>query len=69
MKLDLVFIPGKAKIDSVVYVEMVMEPHLVLFWHQACKEYGWVSIMQDGAPSHKDVARQYRQLNEMKAIK
>lgn len=69
LKSDLVFIPGKAKIDSVLYVETVMEPHLITFWHRTCEEYGWVGIMEDGAPGHKGAARQYRQLNEMESIK
>jgi len=29
-KLELVFIPGKAKLDSAMYVETVIEPYLVL---------------------------------------
>lgn len=69
LKSDLVFIPGKAKVDSVLYVETVMEPQLVPFWHKACEEYGWVGIVEDGAPGHKGAARRYRELNEMESIK
>ena len=55
LKSDLVFIPGKAKVDSVLYVQKVMEPHLVPFWHQACEEYEWVAIVEDGAPVIKEL--------------
>jgi len=40
IKSDLVFIPGKAKMDSAVYVETIMESYLVPFWQKCCKEYG-----------------------------
>jgi len=33
IKSDLVFIPGKATLDSALYVQNVMEPQLVPFWH------------------------------------
>ncbi|RPA97794.1 hypothetical protein L873DRAFT_1689571, partial [Choiromyces venosus 120613-1] len=31
LKLDLVFIPGKTNLNSVLYVQKVMEPYLILF--------------------------------------
>ena len=37
---DLVFIPGKAKIASALYVETIMEPYLVPFWQKCCEEHG-----------------------------
>jgi len=39
-KSDLVFIPGKAKVNAVTYVETVMKPYLVPFWHKCYEEYG-----------------------------
>ncbi|KAG0134798.1 hypothetical protein HOY82DRAFT_481077 [Tuber indicum] len=45
-----------------------MEPHLVPFWHECCEEYGWVGVVEDGAPGHKRAANHYRRLNEMEQI-
>jgi transposase len=67
-KTRLVFIPGKAKLDSKTYVETVMEPHLVPFWQECCEEYGWVKVVEDGAPGHKGCAKEYRDLNELDTI-
>ena len=67
-KSELVFIPGKAKLDSAMYVETVMEPYLVPFWHQCCEEYGWTRVIEDGAPGHQKYARIYRQKNEIDAV-
>lgn len=69
LKSELIFIPGKAKLDSAMYVEKVMEPELVPFWHKCCEEYGWVKVVEDGAPGHKKHAIQYRELNGMDVIK
>jgi hypothetical protein len=33
-KSDMVFISGKAKLDSTTYLEIVMESHFVPFLHQ-----------------------------------
>lgn len=68
IKSDLVFIPGKAKLDSAMYVDTIMEPHLVPFWHRCCEEYGWARVVEDGAPGHKKHAISYRELNEMDVI-
>lgn len=68
LKSELVFIPGKAKLDSAMYVDTIMEPHLVPFWHQCCEEYGWARIVEDGAPGHKKHAIIYRELNEMDVV-
>jgi hypothetical protein len=57
LKSDLVFIPGKAKLDSAMYVETIMEPHLVSFWYRCCEEYGWVEVGHQGIrnmPSHTE---------------
>ena len=37
-KSEFVFIPGKAKMDSAMYVETVMEPFLVPLWHECCEK-------------------------------
>ena len=68
LKSDIVFIPGKAKLDSAMYVETIMEPHLVPFWHRCCEEYGWARIVEDRAPGHKKHAISYRELNEMDVV-
>jgi hypothetical protein len=67
-KSKLVIVPGKAKLDSATYVTAIMEPHLVPFWHECCEEYGWVKVVEDGAPGHKKYAIQYRDLNELDII-
>jgi len=64
----LVFIPGKAKVDSSLYVTSIMYPHLVPFWHQYCETYGWVGVVEDGALGHKKYAIQYRNLNGIETI-
>lgn len=51
-----------------MYVETIMEPYLVPFWHHCCEEYGWAKVVEDGAPGHKKFAIQYRKLNEMDVI-
>jgi len=68
VKSDVVFIPGKATLDSALYVQNVMEPQLVPFWHYCCEVHGWVAVMEDGAPGHKEFAKHYRQLNEMEHL-
>lgn len=65
LKSDLVFILGKAKLDSAMYVGTIIEPHLVPFWHKCCEEYGWAKIVEDGVPGHRKHAIAYQQLNEM----
>ena len=68
LKSDLVMVPGKAKLDSATYVVTIMEPHLVPFWQQCCEEYGWVKVVEDGAPGHKKHAIQYRDLNGLDSL-
>jgi len=48
-KSDLVFIPRKAKVDAVTYIETVLEPYLVPVWHKCCEEYGSTNVIEDGA--------------------
>jgi len=38
-KSDLIFVPGRAKLDSATHVRMVLEAALVAFWRQCCEEY------------------------------
>jgi hypothetical protein len=51
-----------------MYVETIMEPHLVPFWHKCCEEYGWARVIEEGAQGHKKHAISYRKLNEMDVI-
>jgi len=39
-KSDLVSIPGKDMLDSALYVQNLIESHLIPFWHQCCEVYG-----------------------------
>jgi len=52
-KSDLIFIPGRAKLDSATYARMVLEPAFVPFWHKCCEEYGWAIVQEDNAPGRK----------------
>ena len=63
LKSDLVTVPGKTNIGSATNVVSIMEPYLVPFWQQFCEEYGWLKVVEDGAPGHKKYAIQYRDLN------
>ena len=65
IKSDLVFIPGKAKLDSAAYVTTVMEPHLAPLWHRCCEEHGWAIVVKDG---HKGHSKKYRELNGMDVL-
>ena len=69
MRSKLVLIPGKAKVDSAEYVKTIMYPHLVPFWQHCCESYGWVAVIEDGAPGHKGFANRYRTLNGVEAIR
>jgi len=69
LKSRLVFIPSKAKVDFTLYVTSIMYPHLVPFWHQCGETYGWVGVVEDGAPGHKKYAIQYRNLNGIETIR
>ncbi|RPA95122.1 hypothetical protein L873DRAFT_1837288 [Choiromyces venosus 120613-1] len=62
-KSELVFIPGKDKMDSAMYVEAVMEPYLVPLWYEYYEMYAWARVIEDGAPGYKKHARTYRELN------
>ena len=68
IKSELVFVPGKAKLDSAAYVTTIMEPHLVPLWHRCCEEYGWAVVVEDGAQGHKGHAKRYRELNGMDVL-
>ena len=68
LKSRLVFIPCKAKVDSALYVSTIMYPHLVRSWHQCCETYGWVAVVEDGAPGHQGHSKQYRALSRMESI-
>ena len=47
IKSDLVFILGKATLDSVAYVTAVMEPHLDPLWRRCCEECRWAVVVED----------------------
>ena len=68
LKSNLVMVPGKAKLNSATYVATIMEPHLVPFWQQCCEEYGWVKVVEDGAPGHKGYAVRYQDLNGLDSL-
>lgn len=62
IEFDLVFLPGKAMLDSAAYAAAAMEPHLVPL---CCEEYGWAAVVGDGAPGHRGHSKNYRDLNGM----
>ena len=65
IKSEPVYIPKAAtrKLDAATYVEAVMEPHLVPLWHRCCEEYGWVKVVEGGAPGTT-----YSRLNEVDVL-
>jgi len=67
-KSQIVYVPGRAKIDAVTYIRTVLEPALVPFWHQCCEEYGWAIVQEDNAPGHKGYSNRYRALNGMETL-
>ena len=69
MRSKLVLIPSKAKVDSSLYVTHIMHTNLVPFWHRCCEEYGWVTVVEDGAPGHKGFSTRYRDLNQMETTR
>jgi len=38
-KDQIVYVPGRAKIDAATYVRTVLKPALAPIWHQCCEEY------------------------------
>jgi len=38
-KSDLTYIPDKAKIGSITYIQTVLEPTLIPFLHKCCEKY------------------------------
>ena len=56
-KSELVFIPGKTKLDSTAYVTTVMEPHLVPLWHRSCEEYGWAAVVEGGGQATRVIPK------------
>ena len=68
IKSDLVFVPGRAILDSAAYVTTAMEQHLVPLWHRCCEKYGWAVVVVDGAPGHRGHVKKYRELNGMDVL-
>lgn len=69
LKSNLVFVPTKAEIDSSFYVTEIMYPSLVPFWHHSCEQYGWTTVVEDGASGHKGFSNRYRDLNGMETTR
>lgn len=65
---ELVFVPSNVSLDSTRYINYVLEPHLIPFWHQCCETYGWVRVVEDNAPGHKGFSNSYRERNEVDKI-
>lgn len=69
LKSELFFVPNGAKVDSQKYVQHILDPLLIPFWHRTCEEYGWTAVMEDGAPGHKKFAITCRERNEVETLK
>jgi len=67
-KSQIVYVPGRAKIDAATYIRTVLEPAPVPFWHQCREEYGWAIVQEDNAPGHKWYSNRYRALNGMETL-
>jgi hypothetical protein len=68
MKSELVFTPAGVTIKSQTYVDHILDPHLIPFWHETCEAYGWTQVVEDNAPGHKGVANQCREVNEVESV-
>ncbi|KAH0603088.1 uncharacterized protein H6S33_008092 [Morchella sextelata] len=68
MKSELVFTPAGVTIKSQTYVDEILDPYLIPFWHETCEAYGWTQVVEDNAPGHKGVANQCREVNEVETV-
>ena len=68
IRSELFFVLGQAKLDSATYVQEILDPLLLPFWHQCCEEYSWTMIVEDGASGHQKHAKTYRELNNMASL-
>lgn len=68
LKSPLFFVSNKVSIDSTTYTTAILDPLLVPFWHQTCEKYGWVKVVEDGAPGHKGVSKICREKNGLDSL-
>ena len=59
-------VPGELKLQPNYF--KTTEPHLALFWRRWCEEYGWVKVLEDGAPGNKGCAVRYRDLSGLDSL-
>ena len=63
IRSELYIVPSGSTISSKKYRDNIMMPYLIPFWHQACEEYGWTTVVEDNAPGHQGLAKAYRVQN------
>jgi transposase len=68
VKSDLIFIPGKAKLNSQAYVDMVMEPALIPFYRQLEESGVSPLVAEDNAPGHRGHALDCRDRHNISAL-
>lgn len=68
LKSELVFVPAGSTVSSTTYTQDILDPLLIPFWHQTCKEYGWTQVVEDGAPGHKGVSKECWEINNVEVL-
>jgi hypothetical protein len=68
LKSNIYFVPSGSKIDFSFYTTTILNPLLIPFWYECCEEYGWVRVVEDGAPGHKKYSIRCRERNNMDSI-
>lgn len=44
LRSGLIFVPQRATVDSATYTALILELHLIPFWHETCEAYGWTKV-------------------------
>ena len=68
VKSPLYVVPPGTTQDSAKYTKNVLDPLLIPFWHRACEQYGWSTVVEDGAPGHQKYAIRCRKLNNVDTL-
>ena len=66
---QLALISREANVDSALVVKNILYSYLIPFWHTCCEQYGWITVVENGAPGNKGVSIHYRNFNQIKTIK
>ncbi|KAI5788548.1 hypothetical protein DFH27DRAFT_486692 [Peziza echinospora] len=68
LKSEIFDVPSGAKLDSATYALTILDPLLIPLWHECCEYYGWVKVVEDGAPGHKGFSKACREQNGVDSL-